>query len=173
MSEYTEDTKAYPAEREAFMHIMDRIEYGATFEWDDVCAWMGLPVEAANLPREWEFNQPWLRLSKMLESEGFFSTERGMNGSGFRILTREEMAHHVKCRELRSANVSLSNSVVLGKVPRDGMSDSDIKKLDHWEEKSALIGATAKVLLRKRNLPSPEMVIRSVKQIDSKKRDEP
>lgn len=160
-----DQTKSYPSEQEAFKQIMSVIEYGATFQWPTVCDWMGFDVSVVELPRTWEFNQPWMKLVKLLEHEGYFLTERGMNGKGFRILERTEMAEYVKNKELRAANQSLENSLCLSKVPRDGLNDSDLKKLDHWEEKSALVGATAKVLLRKRNLPSPEMTIKSIKQM--------
>ena len=160
-----ENAKAYPPEVEAYRQLKTQIDYGAEFMWKDVLQWMGLPPTAAEAPRGWDFNDPWMKLSKMLESDGYLVTERGMNAKGFRVMQRLEMADYIKSNQYRAANKSLEASLCLSRVPREGLEKHEVKKLDHWEEKTALIGATGKVLLRKKNLPSPEMVVKSIKQV--------
>lgn len=160
-----QNTTAWPPEKEAHQKIMQVIDYGKSFEWDEVCQWFGLDRQTAEVPRGWDFNQPWMKLRELLALEGFDLTERGMHGKGFRVLERAEMADAEKGRMIGESNKRLLASLKLSKVPREGLQESESKKLDHWEEKSALIGATYKTLLRKRNLPSPEMVIKSIQQM--------
>lgn len=157
--------KQHPPEREAFDRIMEVIEYGKVFKWEQVCEWMGIEVEKAKEDRGWEFNTPWLNLARMLRSQGYFITERGMDNEGFRVLLREECADRVKSEQYRFANSSIEQGFALSKIPREGLDEIEAKKMDHWEQKCILVGTVTKSLLRKRELPSPEMAIKSLKQI--------
>lgn len=152
----------WPPHKYAFAELVKRgrLDYGKSVTWEEI-------EELINLgPREgWKFRGEYLSLCQLIKESGYLSTERGMNEAGFRILTRQEMADAVKNKELSKCNDTIRNSVMLSKVPRDGLSETESKKLDHWEEKTAVAGATAKVLLRKRSLPTPEMAIKSIRQI--------
>ena len=88
-----------------------------------------------------------------------------MGQVGFRLLLREEMADLVRGKEHRKANDSLMRSAVLAKVPREGLTETQVAGLDHWENKAACIGMTGKALLRKRKLPSIEMVVKTIKTL--------
>lgn len=136
------------------------IKYGAEIPWD-------LLEKLINSgPRnEWNFKAQYIEFSQALKEEGFMLSETKMNGLGVRILDRQEMAEVVKRNEYKKANDSLRNSLMLSQVPRAGLSPHEQKKLDHWETKTAVVGATGKVLLRKRSLPPPDMVVKSVKQL--------
>ena len=141
-----------PAWRHAFdvLHERGRIDYGIVIKWPELLDVMQLKREQMD---SWAFRSEWLAFRDVCQSEdGLLITERGMNDEGFRFLSREEMADHVKTREIKKANDSLRKSVCLGRVPRDGLDDDQVKKLDHWENKVAFVGAVQKTLLRKRNL---------------------
>lgn len=152
----------WPPHKAAFSELESRelIFYGSQITWD-------LLTDLINLGDrdDWRFRGEYLELCQKLKEEGFMATERGMNGTGIRLLTREEMAGAVKRREHAKANSSIRNSIMLSQVPRGGLPEERAKALDHWEAKSALVGATTKMLLRRRSLPSPEMQIKSINQI--------
>lgn len=152
----------WPPHKAAFAKLTEEglISYGSQISWEKLTDLINMGDRD-----DWRFRGEYLNLCQRLKEEGFLSTERGMNDMGIRLLTREEMAIAVKNRELSKATDSIRNSLMLSNVPRDDMAEEKVKALDHWEEKSALIGATSKVLLRKRNLPSPEMAVKSIQQI--------
>ena len=162
MSEDIKDVSTWPPHKHAFEQLDDRLEYGAQFKWDEVCRLLGMDE---NNRTEWAFLREGFALKGRIQKEGFFPSERGMGGVGFRLLLREEMAKLVRGKEHRKANDSLMRSAVLSKVPRDGLSEADVSSLDHWENKAACIGATGKALLRKRKLPSIEMITKSIKEL--------
>jgi len=114
---------------------------------------------------EWKFISQYMSLVDQLKLHGYIVTQKGVHDTGIRILNREEMAEVVKEREYKKANDSVRNSLTLSKVPRTDLETHEVKKLDHWETKSALIGATVKVLARKRNLPTPSKVVESIKKL--------
>ena len=157
-----EETKVWPPHKHAFEQLEDRLEYGAQFKWTDVCELLGIPLEKRET---WTFLQEWFALKNLIQNEGFFPSERGMRGVGFRLLLREEMAALVRAKEHRKADDSLMRSAILAKVPRDGLDETQVAALDHWENKSACLGATGKAILRKRKLPPIEMVIKTIKQL--------
>jgi len=141
-----------------------RLQYGSVIDWDE------LEKLINRGPRNfWPFRNQYVSLCAELKKMGFISTERGMNDRGIRILERLEMADYIRQKETQKANNSLLMSLSLSKVPRDGLKENEAKKLDHWETKTAVIGATSKVLLRKRTLPAPQKVIETVKQASLKK----
>ena len=157
-----EETKTWPPHKHAFEQLEDQLEYGAQFKWTDVCGVLGISLEKRTT---WAFLQEWFHLKNLIQREGFFPSERGMRGVGFRLLLREEMADLVRAKEHRKANDSLMRSAVLSKVPRDGLDKTRVAALDHWENKAACLGATGKAILRKRKLPPIEMVVKTIKQI--------
>lgn len=162
--EETGETTEWPPHK----YALAQLEKQGRIRYNEVIRWAELEKLIDSGPREeWAFRGQYLCLADALKQQGFLLTQRGMNDEGVRILSREEMADVIREREHNKANDSLRNSLTLSKVPRDGLEPHQVKKLDHWETKSALVGATAKVLLRKRNLPSPEMAIKSIKQIST------
>ena len=161
----TEDTTLWPPESHAYKELSKLVDYGATLQWDLICEALGFGVEASLLPRSWEFNKAWFKLVDMFKRDGFMVTEAGMHQKGIRVLGREEMAGAVAKIQNREANNTLKRSATLSKVPRDGMEETEVKSLDHWEEKTAVLGLTQKHLIRRRTLPSPEMFVKSVNQI--------
>jgi hypothetical protein len=139
---------------------MGLINYGQQIEW----AVIEKLLDSG--PREdWPFRSQYLSLVDLLKNMGYIVTQRGMNDLGVRILSREEMAEVIKDRETAKANDSLRNSLTLSRVPRDGLKEHEVKKLDHWETKTAIVGATSKILLRKRSLPMPEKAVETVKKL--------
>jgi len=157
-----EEVSVWPPHKHAFEQLQDKLEYGAQFTWDVICELLGIDK---NKRAEWTFLQEWFALRELIQSEGFFASERGMRGVGVRLLLREEMAALVNSKERRKANDSLMRSTVLSKVPREGLSEGQVRSLDHWENKAACIGATSKALIRKRKLPPIEMVTKTIKEI--------
>lgn len=157
-----EEAKKYPPYKHAIAELENRglLKYGSRIKWEIMQELIGV-----NDRESWAFRGQMLELSAKLKEDGFLTTEKNMNGEGIRIQSREEMADSVRNREMAKANDSMRNSIMLSNVPREKMDEKDIAKLDHWEEKSALMGATSKMLLSKRKLPSPELVIKSVKEI--------
>lgn len=155
----SEELKKWPPSQHAFEQMKkDGVaQYGSVIKWDYICEMFGIDDREG-----WPFRTEWFKLRELFEEDGFLLTEKDQNEEGFRFLDRLEMADAVKCREIKKANDSLRKSITLSKVPREKLAESEVKKLDHWEAKAALIGATSKVLLRKRSLPSPEMAIKSV-----------
>ena len=156
------DTSTWPPHKHAFEQLENRLEYGAQFKWLEVCELLGIEE---NRRAEWAFRNEWVALKSLIQKEGFFPTERGMGQVGFRLLLREEMADLVRGKEHRKANDSLMRSAVLAKVPREGLTETQVAGLDHWENKAACIGMTGKALLRKRKLPSIEMVVKTIKTL--------
>jgi len=156
-----DELKTWPPSKFAFeqMQAAGEVKYGLAIPWERIEELFGI-----NDRESWPFRGEWFALRGMFEEAGLFVTEAKMNDIGFRFLDRVEMADAVRNRENKKSDDSLRKSLALSKVPRDGLAENDVKKIDHWEAKAALIGATSKVLLRKRSLPSPEMAIRSVKE---------
>ena len=162
MSEDIKDVSTWPPHKHAFEQLEEQLEYGAQFKWKDVCELMGMDE---NKRTEWAFLNEGFALKGLIQKEGFFPSERGMGGVGIRLLLREEMAKLVRGKEHRKATDSLMRSSDLSKVPRDVLSDVDVASLDHWENKAACIGMAGKALLRKRKLPSIEMITKSIKEL--------
>ena len=154
--------KQWPPHKYALEKLgeMGKISYGEIIEWETI---EGL-IDRGDRTG-WAFRGEYMSMTDCLKEMGYMVTERGMNETGIRILTREEMADVVKNKELRKCNDSLRNSLMLAKVPRHELPEEEVKKLDHWETKVAVVGATSKVLLRRRNLPSPEMAVKSIKDV--------
>ena len=157
-----QDVSVWPPHKHAFEQLEDKLEYGAQFKWDEICELLGIDQSRRT---EWTFLNEWFALKELIQMEGFFASERGMRGVGVRLLLREEMASLVRSKEKRKANDSLMRSVVLSKVPRDGLNETHVSSLDHWENKAACIGATAKALIRKRKLPPIEMITKTIKEL--------
>lgn len=163
MTDDTQEPKVWPPHKYAFEELSKgELRYDAVIKWERFEGLLGVKRTGVT---EWKFRGEWMSLTRLVKEAGFLFTERGMHDKGVRVLSRDEMADTVRQRELGKANDSLRNSLMLSNVPRENLSLSDIKKLDHWETKAAVVGATAKVLLRKRNLPSPEMAVKSVRQL--------
>jgi len=157
-----EEVSVWPPHKHAFEQMQDKLEYGAQFTWDVICEFLGIDQSKR---AEWAFLQEWFALRELIQREGFFPSERGMRGVGVRLLLREEMAALVRSKEQRKANDSLMRSAVLSKVPREGLSETQVASLDHWEYKAACIGAAGKALLRKRKLPRIEMITKTIREL--------
>lgn len=157
-----DETKVWPPHKHAFEQLVEQLGYGAQFKWEEVCELLGVDL---NKRHEWKFLQEWFALKNLIQNEGYFPSERGMGGVGFRLLLREEMSELVRAKEHRKARDSLMRSAVLAKVPRDGLTEAQVASLDHWENKAACIGITGKSLLRKRKLPSIEMITKTIKEL--------
>ncbi len=160
MSDELGTLASWPPSKAAFEDLKERFEYGLIVRWEELEEFF--ETEHRD---NWDFRTHWLNLIRLIETEGFFVTERGQAGKGFRFLNRREMADHVKARENKKAHDSMRKSLCLSKIPREGLSELEAKKIDHWENKSAVLAATAMAILRKRELPSPEMMTKSVRQI--------
>lgn len=159
MSSTSDEVKQWPPHK----HAISVLEGNGTLAYGKFIPWTTIEQLFNCGDRDdWAFRSEYIKFSDKLKESGFLLTECGTNGEGIRILTREEMAAAVKSRELSKANDSLRNSRMLSNVPRDGLSEATIKALDHWETKTAVVGATSKVLLRRRHLPTPEMAIKSI-----------
>ena len=157
-----QETTVWPPHKHAFEQLEARLAYGGQFTWDEVCDLLGIaPTKRESLV----FLQEWLGLKGAIENEGFLVTERGMNGKGFRLLLREEMAARVRASEHRKAHDSIRKSLVLSKVPRDDLAPEDMAALDHWENKAAILGAAGMALIRKRKVPPVEMVVKSIRAL--------
>lgn len=162
-NEEAHEVTVWPPHRYAFQELLKgELAYDAIIKWPRIEELVGFKREGLT---EWKFRGEWFSLCALVKEAGFIFTERGMNGEGVRVMARTEMADHVRQRENAKANESLRYSLMLSKVPREDLQEREVKKLDHWETKAAVVGATAKVLLRKRNLPTPEMAVKSVKQL--------
>lgn len=157
-----ETTSVWPPNRHAFDQLreMGKVGYGESVSFDVLIDLFKVGSDLTS----WKFRGEYLALRQLFEEHGFLVTERGMNGNGFRVLNREEMADLVRQRETNKANDSLRKSLTLSLVPRDGMAEVDARKIDHWETKAAVIGATSKLLLRKRSLPQPDQAVKSIRQ---------
>lgn len=154
------NVKEWPPHKYALNELKksEEIGYGKTISWERIESLLDRG------PRdEWPFKGEFIELCQLLKEDGFLVTQSGMDGEGVRILNREEMSANVRNKEMGKANDSLRNSLMLSKVPRDNLDLKTVKGLDHWETKTAVVGATVKVLLRKRNLPTPEAAVRSVR----------
>ena len=159
-----DDVKSWPPHKYAMEELTKsgELAYGAEIAYSRIEALFGYGRQGA---QDWKFRGEWIQLCARVKEAGFLFSEAGCPPDTFRVLKREEMADAVKRRELASANASLRHSLMLANVPRKELKPHEVKKLDHWETKSAVVGATAKVLLRKRNLPSPEMAVKSLRQL--------
>ena len=159
--------RSWPPHKDAYRMLteMGLVAYGCTVTWAQLEPLFGIKREVSASTRFSPFLAAWLELKQLYEGDGFLLTERGMNGEGFRVLERQEMAEAVKVRELRKADDSLRKSLVLSQVPRDGLKHDEVKKLDHWEAMTAIVGASAKWFLRRRSLPSPESTASSLSNI--------
>lgn len=156
------EAQVWPPSKHAYSVLMEggEIDYGKEIPWKRIEELLDLDCSRD----DWRFRGEYLNLRMMLEADGYLVTERGMDSAGLRILTREEMADKIRQREFSKANDSLRKSLTLAMVPREGMSSADVKKLDHWETKTAVIGATHKMLLRRRSLPAPQNAINELKK---------
>lgn len=163
VEEDMEKTTLWPPHRFAFQELLKgELDYEAVIPWERFEELLGFKREGRT---EWNFRNEWIALSVLVKEAGFIFTERHMEGKGVKVMERKRMAEHVRMRENAKANESLRFSTMLSMVPREGLERLVVKKLDHWETKAAVLGATAKVLLRKRNLPTPDMAVKSVKQL--------
>lgn len=155
-------TTPWPPHKHAFqqLHACGEVEYGNAVLWPRLEELFGMKRDIT----DWKFRGEYLAMRLCFEEAGYLLSERGMNGEGVRIMNREEMADVVRQREFTKANDSLRKSLTLSKVPRDGLADDTIRKLDHWETKLAVVGATSKLLLRKRSLPSPQNAVGVLRQ---------
>lgn len=161
VDEVTGEARTSPDHKYAFESLMTsgEADYGKIVEWERVEELFGMKGKAQTE----KFRFKYISMSGLFQDAGFLLTEGGMNGKGFRFLTREEMADKVRQRETNKANDSLRKSLTLSRVPREGLAQAEIQKLDHWEVKTAVIGATSKLLLRKRSLPSPQNVVSNLR----------
>jgi hypothetical protein len=161
----------WPPYRHAYaeLHSGGEVDYGLLIQWDRLLKLFNLPGGTRD---SWKFRGQWFKLKDALEQDGYMLTEAGTSGRGIRILTREEMAPIIKARESRKAGDSLRKAEILGKVPRAGLDPETASNLDHWQLKTALLGATARTLMRRRVLPSPETFTPSLRQIHGGKPDE-
>ena len=157
-----ENIKSWPPHKYALEQLQQQgyVAYGAAIP-------MRLLVDLIDMgePDTWQFRGEYLELSKALKNMGYVPTEAGQEGKGIRILTREEMAEWAKRKEHRKAQDSIRNSSTLSHVPREGLTMEQAKELEHWEQKSALLGASATVLLRRKELPSPEMTVKALRDL--------
>jgi hypothetical protein len=167
------ETIRYPLHVSACESLKEsgKIEYGQEIPWEDF-------EEAAHSKRlskedhGWEFRSVFLAFCEHLMEQGFKVSQDGMNGAGFRILTREEMADHV-LKQIRSqANKNLRSSIMLSNVPQVGMDAKEISRLEHASVKAAFIGATQKRMLSMRKLPAtPEMARKLATKMDIPKKE--
>ncbi len=135
--------------------------YGTNILWSEMLEAFG--VEDLD---SWKFRKEYLPFREELKALGYFTTETGMEDKGIRILKREEVAAHVKADEYRKAHHSIKNALGLGAIDTDGLPHEVVSGIDYMQRKSGLIGAESLRVLRRRKLPaSPEMEIKSVKQI--------
>ena len=96
-------TRKHPVEKHVFEQLEDSIDYGEVIKWHII-------EEIADMPRlvhgivDPKFAFMWMQVSQMLEGKGFFTTERGLNGEGFRVLQREEVASITIRRSSRTSS---------------------------------------------------------------------
>lgn len=157
-------TRKYPVEKHVFEQLEDAIDYGEVVKWHII-------EEIADMPRlvhgivDPKFAFMWMQVSQMLEGRGFFTTERGMNGEGFRVLQREEVASHNDKKVKQDIKQWERRVVGMSCVSRDGMSHDEQRKLDHIQNKVVMMAEVNKHLMRKRNLPMPGKALEAVKSL--------
>ena len=157
----SETSTVWPPHKYALQKLKEteKLAYGQIITWELLQSLINRgPID------EWPFRGEYMELCRLAKEEGFLLSQTSTNGEGVRVLSREEMATAVHNREASKANDSLRNSLMLSRVPKDGLSEKEVRKIEHWETKAAIIGAASKHLLKKRSLPSPEMVIKSLRQ---------
>lgn len=152
-----------PPERHAFETLVasGELTFGKQILWGRLSTLFGEPYN----PESWKWRGRYLSFVKLAKGSGFFITEDSMQQKGVRVRLREEVAEHVRTRENRKANDSLFTSLAVAAIPREGLKSEEVKALDHWEMKSAVVGATAKLLLRRRSLPDPRNTAKTINQI--------
>ena len=146
------ETKTFPMHLHVWESIKDDLHYGATVEWTTIEELSEIPRLVHNVVNP-KFAFFWMQLEERLQANGFFTTQRGMNERGFRVLHREEIADHVK-KKLSQQNRQTKKMVVgMSVVERSGMKTEDEKKLEFMQTKSSFIHEFNQRLLRKQTLP--------------------
>jgi hypothetical protein len=128
------------------------LDYGCTVEWIYLEEKLRVsPADRKAGAGAWL--REWLPLRQLFETDrGLMVTEAGLKGTGFRFYKREEMADEIARREKKKARDTIRKSVCLSMVPRENLPEAEQKKLDHWENKTAWIGAFNLEMLRKRKV---------------------
>lgn len=137
----------------------DLIQYGAfiPFEW--------LEGEFRTLREETKFRFELMGFVGALMRGGYMASERGCEGRGIRILKREEMAEAALRKTRNAIESTHRRGACLAVVDRSELAEDDKVKLDRAEAKLLFTSAVAAAAMRRKNIPSPEMGVKSIKQI--------
>lgn len=156
----SDELKLDPPWRNAVVELEDsgELDYGKEIRWSRLEELFGIPKNHQRFPFE------LMGFRTAIKKLGFWATERGMKEVGIRIKTRREMAPDAIARERRKAHESINHGVMLDRVPVEGMADGDVKQLHHASLKCVVTGQAQLELLRRKVLPPPETVTKSLRE---------
>jgi len=146
-------------------NTMEKLLENAAFGYNYLITFEFLERELSEKRDTVAFNFALIPLRQAMKLEGYLLTADGTNGEGLRVATREEMAKIIKGQEFHKINHTMNSHLCLTAVNTSGMDSEDIKKLEHWRDKTGLTATVCSKLLRMREIPTAEMAIKSLKQI--------
>lgn len=88
--------------------------------------------------KDWKFLGRYLVLKSLIESRGFFVTQKDQEAPGFRLLSTQEMAEHAQNRLAKAMGMCYKNALIMSS--HDGieaLTDTEKKKYSFMRNKSA------------------------------------
>lgn len=140
------------------------LTYGQEIPWAVITELWHCDLEALKTYSGGGYLGEMMKLREVMRDMGFKLSERGMNGVGVRILTREEMPDNVAHLLQRGAHAAMNACRMLSHVPRDGLPDSVAHAINFQEIRSAFVGAATKRMLAMRELPPTVDMARKLAQ---------
>lgn len=100
---------------------------------------------------DWAFIGPYLALKTLLESEGYFISQKGIDAPGFRILKTSEMADHANMKLMQNLADTYKTALILAthqsREEYVHLSDEEKKKFDCVRKKASNISMMQQKML--------------------------
>ena len=101
-------------------------------------------------PDSWEFRAKYLTLKGIVESEGFFITQKGLDAPSFRILRTDEMADFAHKKLTKYCMGTFKTGYILAAHShKDQVSEEEQKKILHMQKTAARMAIAQQTELMK------------------------
>jgi hypothetical protein len=109
------------------------IKAGKVFEKETIELILGVSYKK----EDWEFLGPYLAFISLIEAEGFFVTQRGMEPPAFRLLESKEMADHAERKLVKNMMSNMKIGYILAAHDTTSLNEEERKKHEHIQKKAA------------------------------------